>query len=1288
MREALCAPIVCPKRHESTVALCQTRSGVRIWKGMRNACSLSLRAFPLIMLFIGLVVGTHRLSAQVNTADVVGTVTDPSGAVVTNATVTLKNVDTGITRTAPTSTSGEYLFTYLQVGTYQVNIEAKGFKTFVAKNISLSAGDRARVDARLQLGGAAETISVSASTAPALDTDTSAIGSLIPGQILSDMPLNGRNVTDLVRLAPGVSQGNPQSGMVVGYAVRTEDSRPYSAYVANGQQSDSNNNMLDGSDNNEALYGIVGVRPSLDAIQEVKVQTNLYSAEVGRTSGGAVDVITKSGTNAIRGSLYEYLRNDVLDSRLITGEAKKAELRQNQFGGSLGGPIKKDKTFFFGDYEGFRQIQGKPVTALVPTPKMLTGDFSELSATDICTGAAAPGPPGPVSCLLSELRGEGINSLADAGITSFDPIAVKMLSLYPAPNVNTEWTAGPNGRPVYNYVNQPNQTQYITTFDGRIDHNFSSRDILSGHYDFNDFDTLTPTIYPGVTIGSTKYYGGAGQDAKQRVQKLTLDEVHIFRPTLLLDLKASYLRYMNNVAMINPANAATNLGFPCDATSCINSTIGDANFGLPIINEGQSTIPFGTGGGGEGGGGGGINLGDNNSIPFHTGDNTYQYVGSLTWTRGNHSVKTGASLIRRQMLYMQSGNGTDGLIYIDGSATGNYVTDFLLGAGSGIARGTENVAQHLRNWEPYAYVQDDWRVSRWLTLNLGARWELITPYTEENGYIGNFDVTSELMVSPYMTGANHSNSTAGLKAEYHDFAPRIGFSASLKHNMVVRGGFGMTYFNQPSTGAQGYTAPFQNNLGCGNRNTGGQEGSPCVAAPPGSGLPDYGYFTFTNTNSDATDPNVTKVLIGDGTPMNPGLAGLGYTQFSTGVMAPYDLKTETALIEAGQQNYPGMILVSSMNNVTPYLEQWSLQVEKQYGSNVITLGYVGNAGRHLHVGTNINQYSTNADFFAAGCWPPGPPQPGQPPPHGYLPDLQCSTHMMTNETIGTSNYQSMQLQYTRRFAQGLTSNVNFTWAHALSLGVLQQMGPPGGVGCPRVGCLVDNPTDHNSPTITGPKYDYGNSDLDLRHRIGYMTSYEVPFANSAKGIEGVIAKGWTISGSGYWQTGNPYSVNANVFSPYNLGPGGGLRANQVADPRKPGSNSFNAVQPDTSTPTFPGLPCPSTIGSRGSDGNFYAFNPCAYTDPGGPAPPMPNLGNQKRNQVYGPHSWTVNASAGKEFPLHENYKLAFRAEAFNLTNTTADADPAQTTIGSSQTGLVTRTGSTGRQFQFGLKLSF
>jgi hypothetical protein len=1208
----------------------------QIRKAKHHASSFPVRALPLIMLVLGLMFGTLKISAQESTADVVGTVTDSTGAVVPNAKVTVKNVNTGITRTANSNNKGDYLFTFLNVGTYQVDVEARGFRTFIAKDIHISAGDRARIDAKLEIGAASETVSVSGSAAPALDTDSSAIGSLIPSQTVQDLPLDGRNLTDLVRLAPGVSSGSGATGMAVGYAIRTEDSRPYSGYVANGQQSDTNNNMLDGGDNNEVLYGTSGARPSLDAVEEVKVQTNLYSADVGRTAGGAVDVITKSGTNAFHGSLYEFLRNNIFDSKTITGEANKPELRQNQFGGSLGGPIKKDKTFFFGDYEGFRQVAGQSFTALVPYAGTSTygpeaaGDFSQLAYGQLCeapSGGGGPGgpggpPPGVVrreatgsapACLLQELSQEGYSSLSAAGINNFDPLGVNLLGLYPKPNANlgtsfSDLENGANGG--FNFEALPRQTQYSTTLDGRIDQHFSQSDTLSGHYTINNYTTTTPTDYPGVAIGGKTYYGGAGQAAYQRVQKLTLDEVHIFRPTLLLDLKASYLRYVNNVLTLNAENAATNLGWPCNGDSCINSVVGGANFGLPAIQNG-SNLSYGA-------------LGDTTSIPFHTSDNTYQYSGAVTWTHGNHAVKTGANLTRRLLLWQQAGNGTDGQYQIDGAATGNYITDLLIGAATGLDRGTMNVAQHLRDWEPNAYAQDDWRIRRWLTLNLGVRWELLTPYTELNGYMANFDPVSQLIVSPILPGANHSSSTMGIPTQYHDFAPRVGFSASLKHNMVVRGGFGMTYYEQPSTAAQGASMLFQNNIGCGNGTYDPMAGQNCNLSNPAL------QFTNTTAVSSAVDPGGFAA----------GLQSQGYGQLSAGIMPPWSLAQAEANILAGQGSYPRMILPVSMQNVTPYLEQWSLQVEKQYGANVLTLGYVGNAGRHSHVGLDINEPTTN---------------------NGASPLSQMGgDQVWMNETIGSSLYNSMQLLYSRRFAQGLTSNVSYTWSHNMALGVLAQMGPPNSLECPRYGCQVDNPYT-GTPTTTGTNYDYGNSDLDLRHRITYMTSYDLPFGKSEKGFLGAITKGWGVSTSGYWQSGTPFSVtyNGNL-----LGAIMGPRADELSNFKK----ISNTTLPDGSS-------CSPTTGAY--------FNTCAFSIP----TTSGYLGNQLRNQLFGPHTWSVNQEAGKTFTITEKYKLTFREEAFNLTNTTNDAAPSGT-LGSTTFGEIIRTGSAGRQFQFALRLSF
>ena len=1197
----------------------------------------------LVMMLVALVSVALSAGAQVNTAGVVGTITDPSGAVVANAAVTIKNVDTGIIRTAQAGSNGDYLFTLLQVGTYQVSVEAKGFKAFVAKDVTLAVGDRARIDVKLQVGGAAETVAVSASSAPALDTDTSTVGALLPSQILSDMPLNGRNLTDLIRLAPGVT-GNMGTGagasMAVGYSIKTQDSRPYSSYSANGQTSETNNNMIDGADNNEVVFGVVGVRPSLDAVQEVQVQTNLYTAETGRTAGGAVDVISKSGTNAFHGSFYEFLRNDLLNSRLIiptTANPNKAELRQNQFGASLGGPIKKDKTFFFGDFEGYRQVQGLAITALVPTAKLISGDFSELYSATPATNALCKGRTGALyinpstnavqgtangNCLLQQLYNAGITTLAGAGIpsTKFDAMGVKMLSLYPAPNANlttplTSLIAGTGGVN-YNYTNQPRQTQYVWTYDGRIDHHFRQADTLTGHYTFNDYATTVPSNYPAVS----GVFGGGGDISAERAQMLSLDELHIFRPNLLLDVKASYLRFANNVRANNGAKAATTFGWPCTATSCINA--GGASSNLPNISQGTN-ISWGA-------------WGDSQSLPLNTTDNSYQYTGTLTWIRGSHDIKMGGSLVRRLVYFWQSGNGSTGQFHIDGGATGSFTTDALIGASGSVTRGTANVGQHLRNWEPNAYVQDNWRALPWLTLNLGMRWEMVTPYSEENGYMANFDPVQQLIVSPVLTGTQQTDSHMGLKTQYRNFSPRVGFSASLKHNLVVRGGFGMTYFTEPDTAAQGYSVLFQNNIGCGFLGTEGSAGGACG----GAGGTYYPAMTFTNvpTVTDTATQNILNALPGD-----------GFAQISAGIMPPLSLAAaETAAQD--RTKYASMLLGVSMANVTPYLYQWSMQVEKQYGANVLTLGYVGNAGRHAHAGANINEMT-----------------PDNLAPLSLLPATKYQIWM--SETTGTSSYNALQAMYTRRYAKGLTSNLSYTWSHAMSLGVLEQMGPANNLECARYGCQEDNPTAPTSPVTVGQKHDYGNSDLDMRQRISYMTSYELPFGKNYKGVLGAITKGWGASTSGYWQSGIPFSVN---FNGNDAGSINNPRASQVANPKNLSSSC-------------------STM----TAGANYSFNPCAFATPTqhtwgpivGGLPSYGYWGNERRAQLFGPHTWTVNAQAGKTFAITERFKLNFRGEAFNLTNTTNNPMPGST-VGNASLGKMVRTGSTGRQFQFGLRLSY
>ncbi len=315
---------------------------------------LGLKSWGCALAFLAvLLCAPFKIHAQVTTADVVGTVTDNSGAVVPGAKVTIINQGTKVAATKKSNEVGDYVFNLLIPGHYMVTVEAEAFKKVVFSNITLAAGDRVREDAKLQTGAIEETVEVT-SAPPLLQTDSSSVGSVVTEQSVQDLPLNGRNFVNLVDLQPGVNEGEPNA---ISSGQRPDDRRATSTVSANGQAEVFNNQMIEGMDNNERFQGFIGVRPSIDAIAEVKVDTNDFNAEIGRSAGAVVNIITKSGTDIYHGSAYEYFRNDIFDSREFftkVGVTDKPEYRQNQFGGSIGGPIVKDKTFFFGDVEDSR----------------------------------------------------------------------------------------------------------------------------------------------------------------------------------------------------------------------------------------------------------------------------------------------------------------------------------------------------------------------------------------------------------------------------------------------------------------------------------------------------------------------------------------------------------------------------------------------------------------------------------------------------------------------------------------------------------------------------------------------------------------------------------------------------------------------------------------------------------------------------------------------------------------------------------------------------------------------
>ena len=696
-------------------------------------------------LALALAFAPSTAPAQVTTADIVGRVTDATGAVLPGTTITIENVATHDIRTAPANETGDYLFNLLPIGAYTVKVELQGFNSQTMR-VTLSAGDRARLDAKLQIGAVAENVTVAAEV-PLLQTDTATVSSLVSARAVQDLPVSGRNVQQLVQLVPGAFEGLPNS---LASGTRPDDRRQTSAISINGALDNQNNQLIDGIDNNERAIGTVGVKPSIDAIAEVKVQTSMYTAEVGRTAGGVVNIITKSGTNNFNGSLFEFYRNHRFDAKsYFASILDKPVLRQNQYGGSLGGPAMKNKTFFFADYEGFNVTQGVTTVVTVPTARMRAGDFSE-QATAIFDPTTTP---------RSAFAGNVIPG------SRLDPIALRVLALYPLPN-------GPGL--ANNYTGVRDRTQDAKTADIRVDQIFNPSNHLFVRYSYNGATTFTPPVFPianGIEPGGGGSFPGQNETT---AHNFGADYSKIFSPSLIGDFRAGYLG-------VNIASYGLNYG------NNVSQTLGIPNVNTDALTSGFTPITL-TGFAGAG---------DATFLPLIQVDHTWQASGSLTKIRGAHSFKGGAGLIDRNFSVYQSNQPLGAMTFnttLTASATGaggNSIASFLLGYPQQVSRIVSLFYPHYKTMEPFAYVQDDWRATSNLTINFGVRYDVFTPYTEQDNHLVNVDLSaSKILVS----GQNGVSNTAGIKTDFSNIAPRVGFSASLPGNFVLRGGWGIAYF--------------------------------------------------------------------------------------------------------------------------------------------------------------------------------------------------------------------------------------------------------------------------------------------------------------------------------------------------------------------------------------------------------------------------------------------------------------------------------------------------------------
>jgi hypothetical protein len=1153
--------------------------------------TFSQRFRPPVFFLALLLLFTSTTFAQLTTADILGTVTDTSGAVVPNASVTLTNLGTNEQRTGPSNGSGDYSFTLLPVGHYSITVKAGGFQESITKDLAVEAGDRARNDVHLQLGSESTVIEVTAST-PLLQADSATVSSTVTAKAVQDLPLNGRNFVQLVQLVPGANEG-PGNGLSSGG--RPDDRRTNAAGLSvNGQDDTLNNWVVDGVDDNERIIGTIGVKPNVEGIQEITVQTNSYAAEAGRTAGGVVNLVTRSGTNQFHGSVYEYFRNDALDGRnFFQRTGNKPELRQNQYGASIGGPIFRDRTFFYFDYEGFRLVSGVTDTGTVPT----LDEWNDINSQN----------GGSPQALLSPSNGTAGRAI--------NPIALNYLKLFPAPNTGTP------GQLSNNFTLSPNKTQNSNTYDARIDHKLNDRNLVFARFSYNSVDTFTPPnfgVVNGFQISGGRFnFDGPATDV---AQQYALGYTHIFSPSLLLDLRAAFTRINNLSLPLNfGINADQTVGFAANMTSF--SPFANS---LTPINVG----PFG-------------DIGDGAFVPLQDIDNTFQYSGTISWTKGSHNIKAGVALIRRQVRNVQSASAAGFYQFnlpSDSAPTqlqtqNNQLASALVGAFSSQSRNFNLFPPDYRSWEPNGFVQDSWKATSKLTLLAGVRYDVFTPFTEAHNHLSNFDFLQALSLTHAtvsqaleVAGANGINSQANIPTDYSNFAPRLGFAYSVRPTTVVRGGYGLSFFpDNYTSNADLKNAPFTSNFAPACQSD--------VAVQIESSLGQSAGQNPSCANSTFGAPSALTAS-GLPTPSQPNIS---------------DITT-----------IPGLSFVAEATHFkSALIQQFNLQVEQQLGYNVFTIGYVGNIGQHLPESiNNINQ----PEPFNAITNPGGSARPLDAifrDPVSNTVNLGGVSYIASE---GISNYNSLQTSFQRRFSKGLAFDVNYTWAKGLSdiTGFSQQGGNQGW-------------SDADPTRIR--QIEYGIAENDIQNRFALSLNYELQYGKEFTGIRKAFLSGWQTNMITAWQSGKPFTI---------VNTGAGVDNPVESDGKQHGFN--NRATPQNSG----GQDRPNQTGdARLSHKTLSQFFDTTKFAP----QPLGTVGTAQRNSLFGPDFRHVDLSLFKNFPATERVNVQFRVESFNISNTPnfyIGNGSSGASFGNTAFGGVSQTDPnyTPRQYQFALKGQF
>ena len=702
----------------------------------KHAC---FRASLLVCAMAVLLSNQPILLALLTAGGIVGVVSDTSGSRVPDVTVTATEVGTSTTTKVATDSSGSYSLPTLKIGQYTVTFQKTGFQRVVQSNVVLEIGQVIKVDLVLQVGAVTQTVAVT-DAPPLLEAETSSLGTIETEKRIVDLPLNGRNFFKLAYLGPGANEGS--SGTSAG-AGSTDNNRPGISLAVNGLRIFDNNFLLDGFDNNEFGNGTVVTQPPPDAIQEFRVEENSMSAEFGR-GGAMVNLQLRSGTNQIHGSAWEFIRNNHLDALNYFAQ-QATPFQRNQFGGQVGGPLKKDKIFLFGSIQRSDIRESIPYVSTVPTLKMRSGDFSELGNITLYT----PGQPGVV-----------LNPANPSQIPSgmIDKTGQNIVNLFPLPTPgNTNLTN--------NFVYNAKYKFDETAFETRFDYNLTDKDRIFAHYAISTPVSTNPSWLPGVDAGNSS---GVASNLDDRIQNFGVDWTRLLRPNFINDARAGFIRYRDNTLPIdNGTDPSTALGIP-------NANRGGNSSGLAKIQI-SGFQP----------------LGDSLWVPETIVENVFQLADTVSWTRGKQNLKFGADFRRQQRNFFQQ-TAPSGWFQFSGNYSGNNGTptpsayplaDALLGVPQFAFQDHLNGSDPTRYWDISEFVQDDIRVTPNLTLNMGLRYELNSPASGTK--LGNFNQATAVVDTTPPHG--------GVAFDKTNWAPRLGFAWTVRPRTVVRAAGGIFY---------------------------------------------------------------------------------------------------------------------------------------------------------------------------------------------------------------------------------------------------------------------------------------------------------------------------------------------------------------------------------------------------------------------------------------------------------------------------------------------------------------